>query len=267
MHLRPHFTPMQWAWIILGPVIGLGAKVYEGWQMATTLMGLPLWVYECLGLVIFFCAIIGLLIGHRRDIEDRLSKKTEVNGQSPVIYPTFHEGIEFFATIDDLRSVHPSPETFKAGNEMHAYLISGEGIFNENSEYAKRFKRLILPYPNEHNLAVLRSFSRTINYDTQIMTCANKMREHDKSSVRFHENVTGTSLLFCNPTKQDAWVQIGTILPETESSNRPHFRIHRIHHEAWFLSLYGTFDRLWTISHPQTEEEAMVEGAEKERRL
>ena len=53
--------------------------------MTTTLMGIQLWVYECLGLVIFFCAIVGLLIGYKRDIEERLSKKVEPAGQQPSV--------------------------------------------------------------------------------------------------------------------------------------------------------------------------------------
>jgi len=37
------------------------------------------------------------------------------------------DGLDFFATIDDLRSRHPLQETFKVGNEIHACFLSGEG--------------------------------------------------------------------------------------------------------------------------------------------
>lgn len=271
MLLRPNFTPIQWAWIIVGPVISIGSKVYEGWQMATTLMGLQLWVYECLGLTIFFSAIIGLLIGYKRDIEERLSKKAEATGQieatrSNGIELTGHtpSGAEFFPTIDDLRAKHPLPEIFKPGNEIHAYFLTGEGVFGEHSEYVKYVKRLILPLPDDRNLERLHGLSDTIDFKAQIYKYRNIARKNNKQSVHFYKDFTGISLLFSNPDRLHAWVQVGTILPESEPAERQHYRLYKASHEKAFISLYETFNRLWKDSNENTEEEDMAEGADKE---
>lgn len=253
-----NFTPVQWAWIILGPVISIGSKVYEVWQMTPTLLGLPLWTYEVAGLLIFFCAIIGLLIGHKRDIDERLSKKAEPTNQS--VAGSAQLDIEFFSTIDDLRAKHPLSETFKPENDIHAFFLSGEGVLGEHSEYVKCVKRLILPQPDDNNLARLRGISKTIDFKSQIYTCRNMARQNNVKSVRFYKDFTGISLLFCNPDRLEAWVQVGMILPESESRERHHYRLYKSKNEKAFLSLYETFNRLWIDSNENTAEEDMQEG-------
>jgi hypothetical protein len=260
MLLRPNFTPMQWAWIIVGPVISIGAKVYEAWQMTTTLMGLPFWAYECFGLLIFFSAIVGLLIGYKRDIEERLSKKAESTVQPPAI--NAQPSIEFFPTIDDLRSHHPLHETFKPGNDIHAYFLSGEGVFAEYTDYIKCVKRLILPKPDASYLAILQTLPNSYaDFKSQIIE-TRALASKNNIPVRLFDDFTGVSILFCNPDRPDGWVQLGFIIPCSESRNRPHFRLYKAAHERAVLDLYETFNQLWENSSKNTEEEDMQEGFE-----
>jgi len=71
------------------------------------------------------------------------------------IAPLNSERVEFFGTISELRERHPIHETFKPGNEIHAYFLSGEGVFAEHNDYTKCVKRLLLPKPDAMNLATL----------------------------------------------------------------------------------------------------------------
>lgn len=189
-----------------------------------------------------------------------LSQLVRLRWRSPVyrdalLPPQEKNGIEFFPTIEDLRVKHPLSETFKPGNEIYAYFLTGEGVFAEHSDYVKCIKQLILPEPNENNLARLRRLNSSIDYESQIMTYANKVRQHDRRLVRFHEDFLGISLLFCNPSKSDGWVQLGIILPETESSERQHFRFPKAIHESGFISLYKTFEKIWNKSDEKTGQE------------
>jgi len=68
------------------------------------------------------------------------------------------------------------------------------------------------------------------------------------------------SLIFCNPERSDGWVQVGLIIPGSESSERQHFRLHRTKHEEAVRSLYKTFDSLWNNGIATTPEEDMEEG-------
>jgi hypothetical protein len=163
--------------------------------------------------------------------------------------PAIPADIEFFPTIDDLRTRHPLPDTFKPGNEIHAYLLTGEGIFAEHSDYMQCIKRLILPMP-ERNRERLKSISRTIDFPSQIRTYM-KMAVDQHRKARYYKDFMGMSLLFCNPDRQDGWVQIGPILPNTESAERPHFRFSRKSNEKAFFSLFNTFGRIWDESAEQ----------------
>lgn len=162
--------------------------------------------------------------------------------------------LEFFPTIDELRAKHPLPEMFTPGNEIHAYFLTGEGVFAEHSAYMQCIKRLILPMP-ERNRERLKSISGTIDYPSQIRTYMEMAVEHQRKA-RYYNDFLGMSLLFCNPDRQDGWVQIGPILPNTESAERPHFRFSRKANEKAFLSLFNTFGRIWDES---SEQESIVD--------
>lgn len=263
----------KWAWARWGDYNNLCALLdLLGWKTLgvalLTNLGAFAWIWEpgnrpitvltgLLIVIVVSCLSIWWQVKHgqRKSAEQTI----------PSLIIDAQPGIEFFATIDELRSRHPLPETFKPKNEIHAYFLSGEGVFAESSEYIKCIKRLILPLPNDTNIAALRRINGAINYESQIMTYANNVREHDKNSVRFYADFLGASFLFCNPLRQDAWVQIGIILPGTESRERPHFRVYRSHNENAFLSIYGTFNRLWDASSRQTAEEDMQEGFDSAR--
>jgi len=175
------------------------------------------------------------------------------------------EGVEFFPTIDDLRMRHPLPETFKPGNEIHAYLLSGEGIFAEHNDYIKSVKRLILPNPEAENVSTLQTFSSSyLDYRSQI-PAYRALAKQNHVPVRLFQSFTGVSLLFCNPDRQDGWVQVGIVIPGSESSERHHYRLYKNKHERAFLALYKTFNRLWDSSSEQTEDEAIEEGFRNER--
>jgi len=70
-------------------------------------------------------------------------------------------GIEFFPTIGGLRSRHPLSETVKPCNEIHAYFLSGEGIFAEHNDYIKYVKRLILPNPEAKTLTTFQTMTNS----------------------------------------------------------------------------------------------------------
>lgn len=190
---------------------------------------------------------------------DKLIRGQYIDEAMPVAWMNDF-GMEFFPTIDELRSRHPLPEIFNRDNEIHAYLLSGEGVFGEHSEYVKYVKRLILPLPDDNNLARLRGISKTIDFKSQIYKYRNMARRNDVKSVHFYKDFTGVSLLFCNPDRLDGWVQVGTILPESEPRERHHYRLYKSKNERAFLSLYVTFNRLWNDSDENTEEEDMQEG-------
>lgn len=175
--------------------------------------------------------------------------------------------LEFFATIDDLRTKHPLPEIFKPGNEIHAYFLSGEGVFGENRKYMKCVKRLILPSPDAPSLDRFITRPGSADFRTQISRSRDMARENDSKSVRLYKDFTGASLLFCNPDKQDGWVQVGIVIPETEPAERQHYRLYKAKQEKAFLSLYKTFDRLWDTSCQSTEEEDMQEAFDRETRV
>ena len=74
--------------------------------------------------------------------------------------------VEFFSTIEDLR---PLSETFKPGNEIHAYLLSGDGVFPNHTQYIRSVKRLILPNPNSETVITIGEFSNPrVDYTNQI---------------------------------------------------------------------------------------------------
>lgn len=236
----------------LGVTIGVGLLPLSGFIV-------PSWVLYCGYTVAFFLVICGL------------SLVWGLRWRSPVyrdglLPPQEKNGIEFFATMDELRAKHPLSETFKAGNEIHAYFLTGEGVFAEDINYVKCIKRLILPDPNKNNLARLKRLNSSIDYQAQIMTYANKVRQHqhDEDSVRFYEDFLGISLLFCNPSKSDGWVQLGIILPETESSERQHFRFSKTIYEDGFISLYKTFEEMWNESDGKTGDEHFEDGYEQD---
>lgn len=56
---------LSWAGIILGPLWTIGFKVWEGYQMTSSLLGLPMWLIQTVGEGIFFFAVIGLILGYR----------------------------------------------------------------------------------------------------------------------------------------------------------------------------------------------------------
>ena len=252
------FKPVTWIWLTLGPAIYFAVQIYEWWQVTSTLLGLPTSVYQAIGALIFFLAVIGLLIGHRKEIEEQLSKKAESTVQSPAVHA--QPGIEFFATIDDLRAKHPLPESFKPGNEIHAYFLSGEGVFAEYTDYIKCVKRLILPKPDASYLAILQTLPNSYaDFKSQILE-TRALALKNNIPVRLFDDFTGVSILFCNPDRPDGWVQLGLIIPCSESRNRPHVRIYKAAHERAVLDLYETFNQLWENSSKNTDEEDMQEG-------
>lgn len=216
-----------------------------------------------IALVLLFAALwwgFSIYYRHRLEMKDdtilNLERKLE-HGSHTRSAVNIPPSIEFFPTIDDLRAAHPLPKTFSRENEIHAYFLSGEGVFTEHTDYIKCVKRLILPNPYGANIERLKPIAPSVNYETQILTCRQMALDHDPKSVRLYKDFLGMSLLFCNPNKQEGWVQIGPILPYTEPRERPHFRLYRANNEGVFLSLYGTFDKLWNDSYEETYEDLL----------
>lgn len=222
-----------WPWVLTGLVTA--ATVVSGY-----LWKWPLPVLLVAGTIVMACVSVSIneLSAWRERRQSAKNSALSLNVS----------GLEFFPTIDELRSSHPLSETFKPGNEIHAYFLSGEGVFAEHSDYIKSVKRLILPIPTSKTIASLQSVSGTkVDYTSQINRFRN-LAEKNNVPVRFFQEFIGVSLLFCNPNQRNGWAQVGIIIPGSESSERHHYRLHKEKQEKAFLSLYKTFERLWDSS-------------------
>ncbi|MEO5956224.1 MAG: hypothetical protein ABIR36_11120 [Nitrospiraceae bacterium] len=255
----------KWAWARWGDYTKLSALLdLLGWKTLVISMlstvGVFRWIWEpgnrpmtaLIGLVAVL-VVCGFSIWLQ--VRDRGSETSNARHNPSGRNRSDGESVEFFGTINELRMRHPLPETFKPGNEIHAYLLSGEGIFAEHSKYVRYVKRLILPLPTGANMDMLKSLSNSLDYGAQILRCRDMALRNDKKSVRLYRNFLGMSLLFCNPDRQDGWVQIGPILPGTESAERQHFRLYRAKHEDAFLSFYKAFQWLWEESVVEIDQE------------
>lgn len=67
--------------------------------------------------------------------------------------------IEFFPTYSELGKAYPRPDyIFRAGNELHGYFMSGEGLISwEGNKNVRFFKRIILPHPSGSYLRKLKA--------------------------------------------------------------------------------------------------------------
>lgn len=236
---------IKWAGLGFGSLIICLGYIWEGYQLSPSILGWDIWQWQLAGAIIFFLAIAGLLEGYRREQEKVSTKAAPFDGTFKQRSATH---VEFFSTIDELRARYPLSETFKPGNDIHAYFLSGEGVFAEHNDYIKRVKRLILPRPDAANIATLQTLSNSyVDFRTQInKTLA--LAEKNNIPARLFQDFTGVSLLFCNPDGADGWIHVGVIIPGSESAQRQHYRIERSRHEQAFLSLYKTFNTLWEAS-------------------
>jgi hypothetical protein len=190
-----------------------------------------------------------------KNLKRKLDNLENAPNDMPATTHKLSSGIEFFPTIDDLRSHHPLPETFRPGNEIHAYFLSGEGVFSEHSDYIKYVKRLILPDPSSENVAAIQAFSNGSNdYKHQILKYRGLAKNYH-IPVRLFRTFSGTSLLFCNPEQQNGWVHLGPIVPGAEPYDRHHYRLYRAIREKAFLALYKTFNTLWEESQELSSDE------------
>jgi hypothetical protein len=174
--------------------------------------------------------------------------------------PLNAERVEFFGTISELRERHPIHETFKPGNEIHAYFLSGEGVFAEHNDYIKCVKRLLLPKPDAMNLATLQTLSNVYADCGSQIEKTRALAVMNNVPVRLFQDFIGLSLLFCNPDRQDGWVQVGLIIPGSESSERQHYRIYRNRQDKAVRSLYKAFNVLWEHGASKTDEEKFHAG-------
>lgn len=214
------------------------------WSIAALLLIIPAWPYL-------------KRVKLRNPITFKESQGTQEHVQNLSV-------IEFFPTTVSLIAAHPLSETFRPGNQIYACLLTGEGIFAEHRDYMKYVKRLILPDTNQCNIDRLRRIRGGIDYEKQILKYADLFYENDKYSIKLYPDFLGVSLLFCNPSLPSAWVQVGLILPETESAERQHFRIYRATNEAVFLGLYGTFNAMWDKCEDyKTAQASSEEGLDK----
>jgi hypothetical protein len=244
------------AGITIGTVITGGGYYMSAYELVDRIWGLPVGAWQGIGVFIFSATLVAIVLGDRDNQKAESVKKVSRQKQQA----DGSDGIEFFPTMDDLRARHPLSETFKPGNEIHASFLSGEGVFAEHNDYIKCVKRLILPKPDAPTIATLQTFLDSyIDYRTQIPTYRS-LAQRNHVPVRLFQDFIGLSLLFCNPDRQDGWVQVGIIVPGQPSAERPHWRIYRNKHEKAVLSLYNTFDKLWKASEEQTEEEVMEQG-------
>jgi hypothetical protein len=242
--IKPNLSPILWVFSI-------------GMALVSAVWG---WILQWPGPTIIFASVCVLAVALLcANLVASLIVKSRTMA-TPANSTANYAEVEFFPTIDSLRSKHPIPETFRAGNEIHAYFLSGEGVFAEHNDYIKCVKRLILPNPDSENIATVNTFSSThTDYRAQIMKYR-ALAKRNNIPVRLFQSFTGVSLLFCNPDRQDGWVQVGIIIPGSQSAERQHYRIYRAIHEKAVRSLYETFDLLWDASEEQTEAEAFDEG-------
>jgi len=106
-------------------------------------------------------------------------------------------------------------------------------------------KRLILPRPDSHEVLILKKLSNPyVDFRAQILKTI-ELAKNKNTAVKLFPSFIGVSLLFCNPQSEEAWVQIGIIIPGSVSAERQHWRIHRTGNRETFSSFWNTFDRLW----------------------
>ncbi len=67
MDRQTYWKPISWTGFGLGPLIYYGSKMWEGYQLSSTILGLPPWAWEAIGGAVFFLAVAGLLTGYQND--------------------------------------------------------------------------------------------------------------------------------------------------------------------------------------------------------
>jgi hypothetical protein len=146
-------------------------------------------------------------------------------------------------------AVLPLSKIFRAGNEIHAIFLTGEGIFSRHHEYAHYIKRLILPNPEAKFLQLVQ-VSRGelgIYYDlpqqignTRVVVGSNK--------VRYIQEFIGISLLFCNPEQPTGWMHVGFSTPFIDADHQPILRIEKVRDREIFETFWNAYNKLWDLS-------------------
>ena len=91
------------------------------------------------------------------------------------------------------------------------------------------------------NLATLQTLSNVYADCGSQIERTRALAHKNNVPVRLFQDFIGLSLLFCNPDRHDGWVQVGLIIPGSESSERQHYRIYRNRQDKAVRSLYKAF--------------------------
>jgi hypothetical protein len=237
----------QWIKPYLPDLAGLAVSGL-GWVFADE--ATPLWVY---GLYVIGGILISLLFRDLRSRRQSLAPSAEEK-----------HSIEFFATANELEDRYPGSKTFKPGNKIYAYFLTGEGVFSPHSDRIERFGRLILPKPDCAYITLLNTLMPSglnpyVNFQPQIMvtTAIAKKEEvrrqqqigHSDPLVKWFDDFIGFSLLFCNPDQDNGFVHITNVVPFLKSKWQPTFRLERCKNKQLFDDLFEAFQGIAKASN------------------
>lgn len=160
----------------------------------------------------------------------------------------------------------PLSEIFKSGNEIHALLLTGEGIFTRNEEYARHIRRLILPNHDARYLKLYevgrRAAGHPIDLGAQIKAYG-QIAKQKGVHVRYLSDHVGISFLICNPSKPDAWMHIGFLTPFIETDTQPILRIDKSKAAELYDIFWNAYNKLWEMGSEQITGSAIQDAPVK----
>lgn len=160
--------------------------------------------------------------------------------------------VHYFADRAALDAASPLSEQFKLGNEIYAFWIAGQGVFQNHPDVLTRgvIRKLVLPHPDTPALVTLReSIENKEMYPLpEDIRSGTKLARRHGIPVRWYRGFLGVGGHIGNAGKTDAWVMVELTLPFIEPTKRQSLRLETLRQGHEVKAWIDWYERLWSAS-------------------
>jgi hypothetical protein len=128
-------------------------------------------------------------------------------------------------------------------------MVNGLRYYSEAIN-THRVKKLLLPNPDGDALK-FHAGTSSHPWQAEEIKGTTQLAKEAGADVRWYDHFIFHSIILADTDKSSGWVQVESVLPYSQASNRPSYTIYRNSSEAAVLEMQRVFNQIWRHAKQQ----------------